>query len=156
MRERIVVAAVEVHAIGDLFVQALEEMLVAGLAAAEDGQRNVVVSQQVGQDGLEQLDALLGDQARHDTEQRTLEIDGQPEVPHQLRLALALAREILGAVVGRDMGIRLGVPLAVIDAVQDADQRRTAITQQVLQAHAVLLALYLPGVGGAHGGARCR
>ena len=94
-----------------------QRRVVAVLAGAEKYELGVRRTKQVGAE--DDIQPLLGHQARTHAEQRRMGARRQPVGALQRRLAAPLAGEIVDVVVRRDVGVGLGVPGFRVDPVED-------------------------------------
>ena len=116
-------------AAGVLGGQPVEEILGRGIAGPEHRHLHDHRVQRPRQGLLDQVEALLVREARHDPEHGPVLALLKPEPLLQVRLARRLAAHVPRRVLVGDHPVRLRIPVLVVAAVQDADEVRLAVVQ---------------------------
>ena len=107
----------------------LEELLVLPVAAAEHGKLRVRVRHNIVHSALDEVEALVGDEARDHADHRHVRIDLQIQALLQLRLIDRLARHVLHIVVLVEALVGGRIIADRIDAVQNAGELPRALAQ---------------------------
>jgi len=146
----VVVPAMKTGLAGKRLLQLAEELFVTALARAENHEAGVGGLQEVGQDVEAEVEPLLVGQTGHDAHERRALASGESELLEQVQLVPSLAVQVVGAEGKGDQRVPVGAPLAVVHPVENPDDRAAPRTEDVLESHAVFVALDLAGVGRTH------
>ena len=122
VRQRLIVANVGAQAALVPPLGAAHEVLVFGVAGAEEHERHVLAVHELVEHALHQVEAFLRRHARDHGDDGRVRADLKPELPAQRGAAGGLAAQVVGGVGRGDAAVVRGVKNGGVDAVEDAGQ----------------------------------
>ena len=122
MRQRLVIADVGAQAALVPPLGAAHEVLVFGVAGAEEHERHVLLIHELVEHALHQVEAFLRRHARDHGDDGRVRADLEPELPAQCSTAGGLAAQVVGRVGRGDAAVVRGVKDGGVDAVENAGQ----------------------------------
>ncbi len=128
-----------------------EQVHIAAFAHAQDHQLHVLL-EQIADDVVHQVQALLIAQTAHHADDRHVGVHVQAQLLLQVGLADGLALQIVSGVGRGNALVDGGVVVHHVDAVEHAKDLMLAGTEQAVQTLAVVSGLDFLRVGGADGG----